>query len=99
MVAVPGGIEELVTKSHNKDVLDHLLSKVVVDTEDFLFLPVGVQGFLEIARALEVLAKWFLDLYSQGKPISVFSRFAPIGVASETNNDTSNTVLGVAVAL
>ncbi len=62
MVAVPGGIEELVSKSHNKDVLDHLLSKVVVNTENFLFLPVGVKGFLEIARALEVLAKGLLDL-------------------------------------
>jgi hypothetical protein len=62
VVAVPGGIKELVTKSHDKDVLDHLLSKVVVDTENFLFLPVGVESFLEIARALEVLAKGFLDL-------------------------------------
>lgn len=52
VVTVPGGVEELVAKAHDEDVLDHLLAQVVVDTEDFLFLPVGLEGLLEVARAL-----------------------------------------------
>lgn len=62
-MAVPGGVEELVTKAHDEDVLDHLLAQVVVDTEDLLLLPVGLEGFLEFARAVEVLSKRLLDLY------------------------------------
>ena len=42
VVAIPGGIEESVAKAHNENVLDHLLTQVVIDTEDFLLLPVGV---------------------------------------------------------
>lgn len=52
MVTVPGSVEELVAKAHDEDVLDHLLTQVVVDTEDLLFLPVGLEGLLEVARAL-----------------------------------------------
>lgn len=62
MVTVPGGVEELIAKAHNEDVLDHLLTKVVVDTEDLLFLPVGLESLLEVARTLQVLAEGLLDL-------------------------------------
>jgi hypothetical protein len=34
----------------------------VIDTEDLLLLPVGVQGLLEFARALKVLTERLLDL-------------------------------------
>lgn len=61
-MTVPGGVEELVAKAHDEDVLDHLLTQVVVDTEDLLLLPVGLEGFLEIARAVEVLPERLLDL-------------------------------------
>ena len=61
-MAVPGGVEELVTKAHDEDVLDHLLAQVVVDTEDLLLLPVGLEGFLKIARAVKVLSERLLDL-------------------------------------
>lgn len=62
MVAVPGCVEELVSKAEDKDVLDHLLTEVVVNTEDLLLLPVGLQGLLEVARALQVLAERLLNL-------------------------------------
>ena len=63
VVTVPGGVEELVAKAHDEDVLDHLLTQVVVDTEDLLFLPVGLEGFLEFTRALQVFSKWLLNLF------------------------------------
>lgn len=62
VVTVPGSVEELVAKAHDEDVLDHLLTQVVVDTEDLLFLPVGLEGLLEVARALQVLTEGLLDL-------------------------------------
>ena len=62
VVTVPGGVEELVAKAHDEDVLDHLLTQVVVDTEDLLFLPVGLEGFLEIARTVKVLSERLFDL-------------------------------------
>ena len=62
VVAVPCGVEELVAESQNQNVLNHLLTEVVVDTEDLLLLPVGVQGLLEVARALKVLTEGLLDL-------------------------------------
>lgn len=64
VVSVPGGTEELVTKSKNQDVLDHLLAQVVVNAEDLVLRPVGRKRFLEVSRALEVLAKRLLDLLS-----------------------------------
>ena len=63
MVAVPGGSEELVAESKDEDVLDHLLSKVVINTEDLLFLPVWCESLLKLARAAKVLAEWLLNLY------------------------------------
>lgn len=62
MVAVPGGAEELVAKSEDENVLDHLLSEVVVDTEDLLLLPVGRKSLLQLPRAAEVLSEGLLDL-------------------------------------
>jgi hypothetical protein len=46
VVTVPVGAEEFIAKSENQDVLDHLLTKVVVNTEDLLLLPVGLQSVL-----------------------------------------------------
>lgn len=62
MVAVPCSVEELVAESEDEDVLDHLLTKIVVDTEDLFLLPVGGQGLLKIARARKILTEWLLDL-------------------------------------
>lgn len=62
VVTVPGGVEELVTEAHNEDVLDHLLTQVVVNTEDLIFLPVGLEGFLKVTGALKILAEGLLDL-------------------------------------
>lgn len=62
MVTVPCGIEELVAKPQDQDVLDHLLTEVMVDAENLLLLPVGVQCLLEVTRTLKVLAEWLLNL-------------------------------------
>ena len=62
VVAVPVGAEELVAKSKDQDVLDHLLTKVVVNTEDLLFLPVRLQSVLEFSGASKVLTERLLDL-------------------------------------
>ena len=61
VVSVPGGAEELVAESENEDVLDHLLSEVVVDTEDLLLLPVGTEGAVKLARRGQVLAERLLN--------------------------------------
>ena len=63
VVTVPCGVEELVAKSQDENVLDHLLTEVVVDTEDLLLLPVRVQSLLQIARALKILAERLLNLW------------------------------------
>lgn len=70
MVTVPGGVEELVAKAHDKNVLDHLLTQVVVNTEDLILLPDGVKRFLEVARALKVLAEGLLDLDPKNQHVS-----------------------------
>jgi hypothetical protein len=62
VVAVPVGAEELVAKSEDQDVLDHLFTEVVVNTEDLLLLPVGLQGVLELSGAAKVLAEGLLNL-------------------------------------
>jgi hypothetical protein len=62
VIAIPGCSEELVPKPEDKDILNHLLPKVMVNTEDLYFLPVWLQSFLEITRAFKVLSKWLLDL-------------------------------------
>lgn len=58
----PVGAHEQVAESEDKQVLDHLLSEVVVDAENLLLLPVGLQRALELAGALQVLAEWLLNL-------------------------------------
>jgi len=62
VVAVPSGTEELVSKSEDQDVLDHLLAQVVIDTENFLFLPVGLKSVLQLSGASKVLAERLLNL-------------------------------------
>jgi hypothetical protein len=62
MVAVPGSTKEFVTKSQNQNVLDHLLSKVMVNTENLLLIPVWLQSLLQFAGAGKILSEWLLDL-------------------------------------
>jgi hypothetical protein len=62
VVTVPRGVEELVAESQDENVLDHLLTEVVVNTEDLLLLPVRIQSLLQIAGALKILAERLLNL-------------------------------------
>ena len=106
VVTVPGGIEELVAKAHDEDVLDHLLTQVVVDTKDLLFLPVRLEGFLEFTRALQVFSKWLLNLF-QASTMHISDCILSTGWAhikglmevKMTYDDTSEAIPRVAVAL
>jgi hypothetical protein len=49
VVAVPCGTKEFVAESENQQVFDHLLAKVVVDTEDLLLGPVRLQRLLQLS--------------------------------------------------
>ena len=65
MVTVPCGIEEFIAKPQYENVLDHFLTEVVVDTEEFLLLPIGLECFLEVAGASKILTKGFFDLLGE----------------------------------
>ena len=99
MVTVPCGVEELVSKPQDEDVLDHLLTKVVIDTEDLFLLPVGVQSFLKVAGALQILSERLLNLLGwKNDTLAPESRhLQTLGTA--TYNNTGKAALGVAVAL
>jgi hypothetical protein len=62
MVTVPGSTKEFVTKPQNQNVFDHLLSKVMVNTENFLLVPVRLQSLLQFPGAGKILSEWLLDL-------------------------------------
>jgi hypothetical protein len=73
MVAVPGRTKELVTKTQDQNIFHHLLAQVMVNTEDFVLLPIRFKGLLELARALQILAKRFLHL--DERPVGKQERF------------------------
>lgn len=62
VVTVPCSVEELVAEPQDQNVLNHLLTEIVINTENLLFLPVGIQRLLQVARALKILTKGLLDL-------------------------------------
>jgi hypothetical protein len=93
VVTVPGGTKELVTESENENILNHLLAQIMIDTEDFLFLPVGLQSLLQFPRASEILAEWFLDLLSWS------AIFMDSKNDKAAHNNSRNAFLGIAVSL
>ena len=93
VVAVPCCVEELVAEPQDEDVLDHLLSKVVVNSEDFILVPVWCKGGLQISGAAKILAEWLLDLAQLS--VHRVRSFA----SGETHDNTSDAVLWVAVLL
>jgi hypothetical protein len=62
VVPVPGGTQERVAESQNEDILHHLLAQVMVDAEELVLLPVGLERLLELTGARQVLAERLLDL-------------------------------------
>ena len=97
MVSVPSGVEEFVAEAHDKDVLDHLLTQVVVNPEDLFFLPVRVKGFLEVTRALKIFTERLFNLYTArtcASDVALLFR-----LCRETHDDPSNAILGIAVPL
>jgi len=93
VVAVPVGTHELVAESHDENVLDHLLAKIVVDTEDLLLVPVWLESLLKSPGALEVLAERLLNLQNQ----LVYCIYQLVN--KDTYNDTGDAVGWVAVLL
>jgi hypothetical protein len=66
VVPVPSCAKEFVAKSENEDVLDHLLTEVVIDTVELILVPVGSKRALKLSGAREIFAKRLLDLFSLG---------------------------------
>jgi hypothetical protein len=66
VVPVPCGAKELVTKSENEDVLDHLLTQVVIDTVELIFGPVWCERSLKLSGAGEIFTERLLDLLFHG---------------------------------
>ncbi|KAI6760174.1 hypothetical protein HG531_013375 [Fusarium graminearum] len=62
VVSVPRSAEERVTKSKDQDVLDHLLTKVMVNSEQLLLVPIRLEGLLKLTGAGKILAERLLDL-------------------------------------
>ena len=62
VVAIPGCIEELVTKPKDQNILHHLFAQIMVNTEDLFFAPIRFQGFLQLTGASEIFAERFLNL-------------------------------------
>jgi hypothetical protein len=73
MVAIPGCIEELVTKPKDQNILHHFFAQIMVNTEDLLFFPIRFQSFLQLTRAFEIFAEWLLNLV--GATRTVLSAF------------------------
>ena len=61
MLAVEHVLDYRVTKAEGWDILHHLLSKVVVDTECLVLSPHGLDLGDQLAAALEVAAKGLFD--------------------------------------
>jgi hypothetical protein len=51
VVPVPCRVEEGVTESENQQVLHHLFSEVVVNSEELILLPVRLKVGLKLSRA------------------------------------------------
>jgi hypothetical protein len=66
VVPVPSCAEELVTESEDEDILDHLLTKVVINTVELILVPVRGKRALKLSGARKIFAKRLLDLLSLG---------------------------------
>ena len=99
VVTVPSRVEELIAESQNENVLDHLLTQVVINTENFFLLPVGVQSLLKVAGALQILAERLLNLLGcKYDTLAPEPRHLP-KLGTTTYNNAGKATLGVAVAL
>jgi hypothetical protein len=92
VVSIPGGTEKLVTKSQDKNVLDHLLAKVVVNSENLVFGPVRAKCSLELSGATKIFPEGLLDL---PRRLDVPKCKCCYG----THNDTRDAVLRITIAL
>jgi hypothetical protein len=62
VVPVPGCAKEFVAESENKNVLDHLLTQIMIDAVELIFIPVWCERALQLSGAGKVLSERLLDL-------------------------------------
>lgn len=62
VMSVPGSAEERIAEAHDENILDHLLSEVVINTVELFLFPVWFQRLLQLARASKILSERLLDL-------------------------------------
>jgi hypothetical protein len=63
VVSIPGRAEEFVTESEDEDVLDHLLTQIVVNAVELVLGPVWRERALKFAGAGKIFAEGLLDLF------------------------------------
>lgn len=51
VVSIPCSTKEFITKPQDQDVLDHFLSKIMIDTENLILMPVWLQCLLQLSGA------------------------------------------------
>ena len=61
MIAVPDRLEQSIGEPQNEDVLDRLLSEIVVDAIELVFVEDTEQVMIELARRREISAERLLD--------------------------------------
>jgi hypothetical protein len=61
VVLVPSSVHCNVSKPEYQDILDHLFSKIMVDTERLVFLPVFFDGFKKFLSRRGVFPEWLFD--------------------------------------
>ena len=61
ILTVPDGVKDGVRETEHEDILNRLLTKVVIDSEYLPFLKVEVYLFIELPRRGQAAAKGLLD--------------------------------------
>ena len=67
---VPDRLENSVGKAEGENILDRLLSQVVIDAVNLLFAYCLEKFLVQGARGIQVAAEWFFDDYSS--PLVIF---------------------------
>src|SRR4051794_31969620 len=60
-MAIPDRLEEDIGEAKGEDVLNRLLSEVVIDAVDLWLGEDGVDGRVELSRGFEIVAEWLLN--------------------------------------
>jgi hypothetical protein len=61
VLTVPDRLDDRIGKPEREDVLDGVLSEIVINPKDLLFIQGALDGVAEITGAAEVAAEWLFD--------------------------------------